>query len=82
MLTTDIFPRTNDDWEDRSESDKTWDDWKAASKKAHAKARIKAQANKCSIKFGVENSAARLETTQCVETNKDVYEGGIKALEG
>ena len=30
MITTDRFPRTNDDWEDRAEPDKTWDDWKAA----------------------------------------------------
>ena len=30
MLTTERFPRNNDDWEDRAESNKTWADWKAA----------------------------------------------------
>ena len=54
MLTTEIFPQTNDNWEDRAKSDKTWAYWKAAYKKAHAKARIKAQANKGSVKFDAE----------------------------
>ena len=43
---------------------------------------IKAQANKSSVKFGAANSSARLETTQGVETNQGVDEGGMKALEG
>ena len=60
MLTTNIFPRTNDDWEDRAESDKTWGKWKEAYKKAHTKARIKAQANEGTFKFGAENPAAQL----------------------
>ena len=55
MLTTEIFPRTNDDWEDLDESDKTWAKWKAAYKKAHVKARVKAQANEGSVKFGAAN---------------------------
>ena len=55
---------------------------KAAYKKSHAKARVKAQANEGSVKFGVENSAARLETTQGVEKNQGVDEGGMKSLEG
>ena len=60
MLTTKSFPRTNNNWEDRVESDKTWANWKTAYKKANAKARIKSQANKGSIKFGAANSAAIL----------------------
>ena len=64
MLTTKRFTRTNNNWEDRAEYKKTWVDWKAAYKKAHAKAYIKAQANKGYVKFGAANSAARQETTQ------------------
>ena len=82
ILTTDRFMRTNDDWEDRTESDKTWANWKAAYKKAHVKARIKAQANEGSVKFGAVNSATQLETTQNVETKQGVDDGGMKALEG
>ena len=55
MLTTNKFPRTNNDWEDRAESNKTLADCKVAYKKAHTKLRIKAQANKGSVKFGVAN---------------------------
>ena len=81
MLTDERFPCTNDDWEYCMESDKTWANWKAAYKKAHAKACIKSQANKGSVKFGAANSAAQLETTQNVETNKGVDDGGMKNLE-
>ena len=52
MLTTERFPRANEDWEDRAERDKTWPQWKHAYKKAHAKARIKALANEGTVKFG------------------------------
>ena len=30
MLTTEKFPRANNDWEDRAEWDKTWMQWKLA----------------------------------------------------
>ena len=82
MLTTERYMRTNDNWEDHAESDKTWENWKEAYNKAHAKARIKAQANEGTVKFGAENSAAHLETTQNVEKNQGVEDGGMKALEG
>ena len=36
MLTSEQFPRANDDWEERAERDKTWAQWKTAYKKAHA----------------------------------------------
>ena len=55
MLATERFPQTNDNWEDFTKADKTWANWKAAYKKLHAKARIKAQANEGSVKFGAEN---------------------------
>ena len=82
MLTTEIFLRANEDWEDRAESDKTWTNWKEAYKKAHAKARIKAQANEGTVKFGAANSASHQEITQNVENNQGVDDGGMKALEG
>ena len=47
-------------------------------KKAHAKACIKAQANEGTVKFGAANSAAHLETTQNVENNPGVDNGGMK----
>ena len=81
MLTTEIFPRTKNDWEDRAEYDKTWADWKVAYRKAHAKAHVKAQTNEGYVKFGTSNSAVILETTQGVETNQGVDKGGMKSLE-
>ena len=70
MLTTERFPWTNDDQEDRAETDKTWSAWKAGYKKAHTKARIKTQANEGFIKFCGANLVARVETTQDVKKNK------------
>ena len=64
ILTTERFTRANKDWEDCTGSDKTCTNWKEAYKKAHAKARIKAQANEGTVKFGAENSAAHHETTK------------------
>ena len=59
-LTSERFWRTNDDWKERAERDKTWPQWNSAYKRAHAKARVKAQANNGSIKFGAANSATCL----------------------
>ena len=61
MITSERFPRANDDWEERTERYKTWPQWKSAYKRAHVKAIVKAQANDGSVKFGAANSAARLE---------------------
>ena len=58
MITSERFPRDNDDWEDRAELDKMWAAWKISYKQAHAKARVKAQAQEDSTKFGAANSAA------------------------
>ena len=55
MLTSKRFPPANDDWEDRTERDKPWANWKTSYKQAHAKARVKAQANDGSVKFGAAN---------------------------
>ena len=52
MLTTERFPRANDDWEERAEWDKTWTQCKLAYKKAHAQARKKSQDNEVTAKFG------------------------------
>ena len=43
---------------------------------------IKAQSNEGTAKFGVENSAARQETTLTVDNQLDMDDGGIKAIEG
>ena len=45
MLTAKMFLRKNKDWEDRAEANKTWAKWKAAYKREHEKAQVKAQAN-------------------------------------
>ena len=75
MITTERYPRTNDDWEDQYESNKTWADWKTAYKRSHAKAQIKAQATEAPYKFGAANAAARVHNTSKVETN-NVVDGG------
>ena len=83
MLTSKRFPRANNDWEERAERNKTWSQWKTEYKRAHAKARVKAQANNGSVKFGAANSSARQETAntpldnQLEEDSKD-----LKTLEG
>ena len=80
MLTTERFTWTNNNWEDHVESDKIWYNWKSAYKKAHAKARLKAQSNEGSVKLGADNSDAKLETTQGVKKNQGVNEGDMKDL--
>ena len=83
MFTTDSFLRAKYEWEERAERDRTWMQWKAAYKKAHAQARIKVQANDGTAKFGAANSAARQDTPRPTVDNKlEVEDGGIKALEG
>ena len=62
MLTSECFPRVNDNWEERAERNKTWSQWNTAYKRAHAKERVKTQANDGSAKFGAANSAACQET--------------------
>ena len=82
MLTSKRFPRAKDYWEDRAEHNKTWAKWKTAYKQAHAKARVKAQANDGSVKFGAANSAARQETANPPFENKLEEDGGdLKTLE-
>ena len=62
MLISKHFLRANNNWEERVEREKTWYQWKAAYKRAHAKARFKSQANDGSVKFGATNSSAHKET--------------------
>ena len=59
MITTERYSWYNDSWEDRVEDQKTWADWKASYKKAHAKARVKAQTAEGANKFGAANAAER-----------------------
>ena len=40
MLTSERFPRSNEEWEVRAERDKTWAQWKTAYKKARSLARV------------------------------------------
>ena len=61
MITSERFLRANGDWEESAERKKTWSQWKTAYKRAHAKARVKAQANDGSVKFGAAHSASRQE---------------------
>ena len=52
-------------------------------KKAHAQARIKAQANDGTAKFGAANSAAHKDTSKpTVDNQLEVEDVGITALEG
>ena len=58
MLTYERFLCANDDWEERAEIENTWAQRKSVYKRAYAMARVKAQANDGSVKFGAANSAA------------------------
>ena len=80
-LTTEIFPRMNDDWEDQAEANKTWFKWKTSYKRAHTKAQVNVQATEVSDKFGAANAAARVHNTSKVETNNGIDEVGMKDLE-
>ena len=82
MLTTERFPRANNDWEECAEREKTWLQWQLAYKKAHAQARIKAHTNEVIEKFGAANYAACQETTLTFDNQLEVDDGGIKALKG
>ena len=83
MLTRERFPRANDNSEERAEHNKTWSEWKTAYKRAHAKARVKAQANDGSVKLGASNSSARQETVNPPLNNQLEEDGGdLKTLKG
>ena len=77
MLTSEHFPRANDDWEERAERDKIWPQWKSAYKRAHAKARVKAQDNDDSVKLGAAKSAARLENITPPPLENQLEEDGV-----
>ena len=70
-------------WERRTERDKIWAQRKTAYKRAHAQARVKAQANNGSATFGAANYAARQDkTTPPLDNQLEEVGVGIKALEG
>ena len=82
MLTTDRYPRNNNDWEDQTEDPKTQYEWNNSYKRAHAKARVKAQAAKGSDKFGAANAAGRILKNSKVATDNGGDEVDMKALKG
>ena len=82
VLTTERFPRANNDWEELAERDKNWMQYKLVYKKAHAQARINAQANEGTAKFGAANSAARQGKRPSIDNQLEVEDGDIKDLEG
>ena len=81
MLTSERFPRANDNLEERAERDNTWSQWKTAYNWAHVKLRVKAQANDGSAKFGAANYATCQETTNPPLDNQLEEDGGdLKTL--
>ena len=82
ILTTERYPQANNDWEDRSEVNKKWANWKTDYKRVHAKERVKAQATEGSDKFGVANTSARIQNSSKAETNQGGNEVVMKSLEG
>ena len=81
MLRTERYPRTNNDWEDRDEENKTWANWETTYKRAHVILRVKAQATEGLDKFGAENAAGRVLKIFEVEMNNGGIKVGMKALE-
>ena len=81
MLTSERFPRANDNWEDQAERDKTWVACKLAYKQAQAM-RVKAQAHQVNTKFGAANSAARQEAHLPLDNQLKGDSSDVKTLEG
>ena len=83
MLTSEHFLHANDDWGECAEREKTWSQCKTAYKRAHAQARVKAQANDGSANFGAANSDAHQDKpTLPLDNQLEEDDVGIKALEG
>ena len=83
MLTSERFPQANNEWEERAECDRTWSKWNTAYKRAHAKARVQAQANDGSVKFGAANSDACQEKPNSFLDNQLEEDGGdLNTLKG
>ena len=81
MITTERYPRANNDWEDWSEANNTWSDWKKYYKREHTKAQVKAQSTEGSDQFGLANAAASIQNTSKVETNHGGDKVGTKSHE-
>ena len=82
MITTERYPRINDNWEDQDEDPKKWADWKTSYKRAHAKARVKLQATEGSDKFGTTTAAERVLKNSEVATDDGGNKMCMKYLEG
>lgn len=57
MLSTEQFPRANDEWEDLDPSERTWMRWKTVYKVAAKKAKVKKQAAEGQDRFGRAHAA-------------------------
>ena len=68
MLTTEQYPRINNDWEDQAKEQNIWDDWKTSYKRAHSKARVKEESAEGLDKLGAANGAERILKTREVAT--------------
>jgi regulator of replication initiation timing len=64
MLTSEQFPRANEDWEELDPADQTWKKWKELYKGADRKARTKKQAAGGPGKFGGANAATSGDGTK------------------
>ena len=65
-----------------SRGTETWADWKTSYKRAHTKARVKAQAAEGSDKFGAANAVERVLNKRKGAIDNGGDEVGMKALEG
>ena len=80
MLATERYPQSNNNWWDQSEDQKTWDNWKISYKKAHTKARVRAQDAEGADKLGAANIAERVLNNSNVKTDDGGDKVDLKSL--
>lgn len=78
MLTTEQFPRTNEDWEELDVADRTWLKWKDLYRAAEKKSKIKKKAAGGKDQFGSANAA----TTENLPPSDSEEPMGLASLEG
>ena len=49
VLSTERSPKTNNDWEDLSKTERTWPDWKTMYRDADNKTKVKKKGSRCSV---------------------------------
>ena len=63
MVSTERYPKTNNDWEDLSKTERTWPKWKTMYRDANNKAKVKKKA--CDAQFGgLANNTALAAPTE------------------